>query len=271
MPTAHRPAEQQREQREPDHPDRDLHDERTATGTAGVVAVDDGRDDHADHDVVSHRLGARTTRRARPERTSRTARRPSTKVESTHRPVDVADPRARRSYRHDHDSPANLALAGACRRAARHGARARARGRRQPAYYHRDVRWLGIEPKQAGPGQHPRRRRPARACGPRCCPAAAEDLELADASVDAVVCSFVLCSVADQTAALASAAPGAAARRAVRVRRARRRARRHLGAAGQNLLAGLTAGRRALPAKPGDRAGHRRVPASPSSTCTDST
>ncbi len=69
-------------------------------------------------------------------------------------------------------------------------------------HYHQDVRWLGIEPNAAARRQT---RHAATALGRRALvlPGRAEDLELADASVDAVVCSFVLCSVTDPSAALA--------------------------------------------------------------------
>jgi SAM-dependent methyltransferase len=69
-------------------------------------------------------------------------------------------------------------------------------------YYSRDVRWLGIEPSRTA---RDRTRAAAAELGMRAqvLPGRAEDLELADASVDAVVCSFVLCSVGDLAAALA--------------------------------------------------------------------
>jgi ubiquinone/menaquinone biosynthesis C-methylase UbiE len=69
-------------------------------------------------------------------------------------------------------------------------------------YYSRDVRWLGIEPNRTARDQS---RAAAAELGMRAqvLPGRAEDLELADASVDAVVCSFVLCSVGDLAAALA--------------------------------------------------------------------
>jgi SAM-dependent methyltransferase len=69
-------------------------------------------------------------------------------------------------------------------------------------YYAPGIHWLGIEPSN-------RARRKTRAMATQLgmraqvLPGRAEQLELADASVDAVVCSFVLCSVADQDAALA--------------------------------------------------------------------
>jgi SAM-dependent methyltransferase len=69
-------------------------------------------------------------------------------------------------------------------------------------YYAQGIRWLGIEPSGWA-------RRRARAAATRLGmraqvrPGRAEALELADESMDAVVCSFVLCSVADQDAALA--------------------------------------------------------------------
>jgi len=70
-------------------------------------------------------------------------------------------------------------------------------------YYHREVRWLGIEPNASA---RARTRATADRLGRRAqvLPGRAEELELADGSVDAVVCSFVLCSVDDQAAALAS-------------------------------------------------------------------
>ena len=69
-------------------------------------------------------------------------------------------------------------------------------------YYSRDVRWLGVEPSAAA---RDLTRAAAAQLGMRAqvLPGRAERLELADASVDAVVCSFVLCSVTDQAAALA--------------------------------------------------------------------
>jgi ubiquinone/menaquinone biosynthesis C-methylase UbiE len=69
-------------------------------------------------------------------------------------------------------------------------------------YYHPDVRWLGIEPDARA---RRRTRQAAAELGRRAqvLPGRAEELELADAGVDAVVCSFVLCSVADPPAALA--------------------------------------------------------------------
>jgi ubiquinone/menaquinone biosynthesis C-methylase UbiE len=69
-------------------------------------------------------------------------------------------------------------------------------------HYSPDVRWLGIEPSQTA---RARTRAAADRLGMRAqvLPGRAERLELADGSVDAVVCSFVLCSVTDQVAALA--------------------------------------------------------------------
>lgn len=69
-------------------------------------------------------------------------------------------------------------------------------------HYHPDVRWLGIEPDAHGREQV---RREVTRLGrlAQVLPGRAERLELADASVDAVVGSFVLCSVTDPTAALA--------------------------------------------------------------------
>lgn len=71
-------------------------------------------------------------------------------------------------------------------------------------YFHEDVRWLGVEPRASA---RARTRTAAEQLGRRALvlPGRAEYLELADASVDAVVCSFVLCSVADQAAAIAEA------------------------------------------------------------------
>jgi SAM-dependent methyltransferase len=69
-------------------------------------------------------------------------------------------------------------------------------------YYSRDVRWLGIEPNRTA---RDLTRTAAAELGMRAqvLPGRAEDLELGDAGVDAVVCSFVLCSVGDLAAALA--------------------------------------------------------------------
>jgi SAM-dependent methyltransferase len=69
-------------------------------------------------------------------------------------------------------------------------------------YYSPDVRWLGVEPDKAA---RDLTRAAAAELGMRAqvLPDRAEDLELAGACVDAVVCSFVLCSVDDQAAALA--------------------------------------------------------------------
>lgn len=69
-------------------------------------------------------------------------------------------------------------------------------------HYRPDVRWLGIEPSKAA---RDLTRAEAAALGMRAqvLPGRAEELELADASVDAVVCSFVLCSVGDLAGALA--------------------------------------------------------------------
>lgn len=68
-------------------------------------------------------------------------------------------------------------------------------------YYNADIRWLGVEPSKVARDQT---RAEAARLGMRAqiLPGRAEDLELDDASVDAVVCSFVLCSVRDQAAAL---------------------------------------------------------------------
>lgn len=69
-------------------------------------------------------------------------------------------------------------------------------------HYAPDVRWIGVEPDA-------RHRAEVRAeadrlgRGARVLPGRAERLDLPDASVDAVVATFVLCSVADQPAALA--------------------------------------------------------------------
>ena len=69
-------------------------------------------------------------------------------------------------------------------------------------YFAPGVRWLGIEPRAAA---REATRAEAALLGMRAqvLPGRVEDLELADASVDAVVCSFVLCSVHDQDTALA--------------------------------------------------------------------
>lgn len=68
-------------------------------------------------------------------------------------------------------------------------------------HYGPDVRWLGIEPSRTA---RDRTKAEAAHLGMRAqvLPGRAETLELDDAGVDAVVCSFVLCSVADQAAAL---------------------------------------------------------------------
>lgn len=70
-------------------------------------------------------------------------------------------------------------------------------------HYGPGVRWLGVEPDAAA---RARTRREAERLGwrARVLPGLVEELELADGSVDAVVASFVLCSVADQALALAS-------------------------------------------------------------------
>jgi SAM-dependent methyltransferase len=67
-------------------------------------------------------------------------------------------------------------------------------------YYSRDVRWLGIEPDDTARDQT---RAAAAALDMRAQVLPGQVEDLADASVDAVVCSFVLCSVADQEATLA--------------------------------------------------------------------
>jgi SAM-dependent methyltransferase len=69
-------------------------------------------------------------------------------------------------------------------------------------HYGRDVRWLGVEPSARAMASTAAA---ADALGMRArvLPGRAEHLELPDASMDAVVCSFVLCSVRDQSAALA--------------------------------------------------------------------
>lgn len=69
-------------------------------------------------------------------------------------------------------------------------------------HYHPDVRLVAVEPSAAA------RARTSAAAGrfglrARVLDGRAESLALPDGSVDAVVCSFVLCSVADQAAALA--------------------------------------------------------------------
>jgi ubiquinone/menaquinone biosynthesis C-methylase UbiE len=71
-------------------------------------------------------------------------------------------------------------------------------------YYHPDVRLTAVEPRAAA------RARTGAAAGrlglrARVLDGRAEALALPGGSVDAVVCSFVLCSVADQAAALAEA------------------------------------------------------------------
>ncbi len=70
------------------------------------------------------------------------------------------------------------------------------------AYYRGTVRLLGIEPN---PHMHPYLRRQAERLGREIeiREGGAERLDLADASVDAVVSTLVLCSVRDQEAALA--------------------------------------------------------------------
>lgn len=69
-------------------------------------------------------------------------------------------------------------------------------------HYAPGVRWVGVEPSAAAREQT---RAEATRLGMHVevRPGRAEALDLADSSVDAVVCSFVLCSVADQAAALA--------------------------------------------------------------------
>jgi ubiquinone/menaquinone biosynthesis C-methylase UbiE len=71
-------------------------------------------------------------------------------------------------------------------------------------HYAPGIRWLGVEPSNPA---RAKTRAMATQLGMRALvlPGRAEALELADASVDAVVCSFVLCSVTDQDAALAEA------------------------------------------------------------------
>lgn len=69
-------------------------------------------------------------------------------------------------------------------------------------YYDPGIRWLGIEPDNLARDQT-RAEAGRRGMRAQVLPGRAEALELDDASVDAVVCSFVLCSVADQAAALA--------------------------------------------------------------------
>lgn len=68
-------------------------------------------------------------------------------------------------------------------------------------YYRPDVRLVAVEPRAAARG-----RTSAAAgrlgLGARVLDGRAEELALPDGSVDAVVCSYVLCSVADQAAAL---------------------------------------------------------------------
>jgi len=68
-------------------------------------------------------------------------------------------------------------------------------------YFAPDVRWLGIEPRKTA--RDATRTEVARlGLRGQVLPGHAEELELADASVDAVVCSFVLCAVADQATVL---------------------------------------------------------------------
>lgn len=69
-------------------------------------------------------------------------------------------------------------------------------------YYRPDIRWLGVEPSAVA---RDLTRAAAIALGRRAqvLPGRAEELELGDASVDAVVCSFVLCSVDGVADALA--------------------------------------------------------------------
>lgn len=69
-------------------------------------------------------------------------------------------------------------------------------------HYPAGVRWLGVEP-DAGARDLTARAAERRGIPARVLPGRAEHLELDDDSVDAVVCSFVLCSVRDQTTALA--------------------------------------------------------------------
>ena len=68
-------------------------------------------------------------------------------------------------------------------------------------YFGRDVRWIGIEPNP-----HARRRLADRAAAvglqAQVLDGVAERIPLPDASVDAVACSLVLCTVADPAAAL---------------------------------------------------------------------
>lgn len=65
--------------------------------------------------------------------------------------------------------------------------------------YQPGVRWLGIEPDAAAR----ERLRPRLGANAQVLPGRAEELELDDGSVDAVVCSFVLCSVRRPATALA--------------------------------------------------------------------
>lgn len=71
-------------------------------------------------------------------------------------------------------------------------------------FYHPDVRLIAVEPR---PGARDSTAAAAGRLGlsAQVRDGRAEDLALPDGSVDAVVCSFVLCSVADQDAALAEA------------------------------------------------------------------
>lgn len=69
-------------------------------------------------------------------------------------------------------------------------------------HYTPTIRLIGIEPDAAA-RERTRTEADRLGIGARVLPGRAEGLGLDDASVDAVVCSFVLCSVADQPAALA--------------------------------------------------------------------
>jgi SAM-dependent methyltransferase len=69
-------------------------------------------------------------------------------------------------------------------------------------YYRPGVRWLGIEP-DATARDRTRQEAARRGIRAQVLPGRAEELELDDATVDAVVCSFVLCSVTDPGTVLA--------------------------------------------------------------------
>ena len=70
------------------------------------------------------------------------------------------------------------------------------------SHYAADVRWIGVEP-DAGHRAHLRLAAARLGRPVRLLPGRAERVDLPDASVDAAVATFVLCSVTDQRAALA--------------------------------------------------------------------